>query len=143
MRENLTYGLMWRGVETRTSAPGATPRPYKLTVRLRHPQLIGKALCRTGGPCMATVRRSRALGGEQGARLLACSMAGRNGTIAALSPATHLRSGPSSWASEQDAIHRNHRAGLHGAGSALPNHGSVRTTDVACRIPCHEVEGHS
>jgi hypothetical protein len=31
MRENLTYGLMWRGVETRTSVPGATPRPYQLT----------------------------------------------------------------------------------------------------------------
>jgi hypothetical protein len=29
MRENLTYGLMWRGVETRTSVPGATPRPYQ------------------------------------------------------------------------------------------------------------------
>ena len=25
MRENLTYGLMWQGVETRTSVSGATP----------------------------------------------------------------------------------------------------------------------
>jgi len=33
MRENLTYGLMWRGVETRTSVPGATPRPYNPSVR--------------------------------------------------------------------------------------------------------------
>jgi hypothetical protein len=31
MRENLTYGLMWRGVETRISVPGATPRPYQPT----------------------------------------------------------------------------------------------------------------
>lgn len=29
MTENVTYGLMWRGVETRTLVPGATPRPYQ------------------------------------------------------------------------------------------------------------------